>query len=97
MIRERVSTLGVLRPMEPEAQIAALSLPSEHLGVIQEDVARRYFKGQRKWEKKFGKASKKIDNKRRKNLQLAQGETVRSVVSNPCHLLQIMAPSALAI
>ena len=53
MIRERVSTRGVLRPLEPEADLKALHLPSDELGMIKELPAKRYLTGQGLWDDRF--------------------------------------------
>ncbi|KAF8494050.1 hypothetical protein JB92DRAFT_2997135 [Gautieria morchelliformis] len=79
MICERVSIHGVLRPLEPKSEIPALTLPLHRLGRINEGVARRYLIGQDLWAKKFSKTAKKIELKRRKNLELARSETLRTV------------------
>lgn len=86
MIRERVSTNGVLRPLEPESEIPILTLPSNRLGRINEGVARRYLKGQGLWAKKFGQTAKKIETLRKKNLEAAKCETISTVESivSPC-------------
>ena len=34
MIRERVSTSGTVRPLEPECDLPALQIPPEHLGIV---------------------------------------------------------------
>jgi len=81
MMRERVSTTGVLRPLEPEPELPALNLSAEYIGAVNEGVARRYIEGQARWEKKFGKTARKIEAKREKNLELAKMEMIKSVVS----------------
>jgi hypothetical protein len=87
MIRERVSIRGVLRPLEPKSEIPPLSLPLHRLGKINESVARRYLIGQDLWAKKFSKTAKKIELKRRKNLELARSETLRTVKNIVSYLM----------
>jgi hypothetical protein len=85
MIRERVSTNGILRPLEPESDIPTLQYPSDRLGRINEDAARRYLKGQALWAKKFSQTAQKIESQRQKNLELAKSETIRTVESMVGH------------
>lgn len=86
MIRERVSIRGVLRPLEPESEIPTLKLPIDHLGKINEGVARRYLTGQDLWKTKFSKTAKKVEAKRMKHLQLARFETIRTVETMVRHV-----------
>lgn len=46
MIRERISTRGIRRPLEPESEIPALQLPLDELGKVKELPAKRYLTGQ---------------------------------------------------
>jgi len=45
MIRERISITGIVRPMEPENQMQALTLDKEDLGLIKEGPVKRYLAG----------------------------------------------------
>lgn len=81
MIRERVSTHGVLRPFESESEIPILKISPDHIGRINENVARRYLKGRDMWAKKFNQTAKTIETRRKKNLELAKCETIRTVHS----------------
>lgn len=72
MIRERVSTTGVCRPLEPASELAALNLPPDEIGVIKEGQATRYLNGQHLWDKKFHRAAKQVEKQRRKNLKAAK-------------------------
>ena len=47
MIRERVSTYGVVRPLEPETELQALKLSPDEIGVIKEGPVARYLEGKR--------------------------------------------------
>ena len=58
MIRERVSTRGVIRALEPESELSAFRLPPELIGEISELAVRRYMDGTQKFGKKFGKTAK---------------------------------------
>lgn len=72
MIRERVSTTGVCRPLEPQSELAALNVPADEVGVIKEGQAMRYLNGQHLWDKKFHRAAKQVQKHRRKNLKMAK-------------------------
>lgn len=72
MIRERVSTTGVCRPLEPASELAALNLPPDEIGVIKEGQATRYLNGQHLWDKKFHRAAKQVEKHRKKNLKAAK-------------------------
>ncbi|KIM40342.1 hypothetical protein M413DRAFT_177504 [Hebeloma cylindrosporum] len=77
MIRERVSTSGVIRPLQPEHELDALKLPCEHIGVFSELTMRRYLKERTLFDKKFAHTSKSIEKHRRRNLERAKEETIR--------------------
>jgi hypothetical protein len=72
MIRERVSTQGVIRPLEPEEELDALHVPSDMIGVIPELAVRRYIDAVTHFEKKFSRAIKAIEKDRRRNLERAK-------------------------
>jgi hypothetical protein len=72
MIRERVSTTGVCRPLEPPHELKALNLPPDEVGVIKEGQAMRYLNGQKLWDKRFHRAAKSVEKHRRKNLKMAK-------------------------
>ncbi|KAL6305246.1 hypothetical protein BKA93DRAFT_825271 [Sparassis latifolia] len=79
MIRERVSTLGVIRPLEPEDALTALQYPEELVGVISELTMRRYFDARAKFDKKFAKTTRSIDKKRRRNFNRAKNDTLKNM------------------
>lgn len=81
MIRERVSTTGVCRPLEPASELAALNLPQDEVGVIKEGQATRYLNGQHLWDKKFHRAAKQVEKHRRKNLKAAKERDRRKLVT----------------
>lgn len=72
MIRERVSTIGVCRPLEPPSDLSALQMPEDEVGVIKEGQAMRYLNGQKLWDKKFHRAAHSVEKHRRKNLKDAK-------------------------
>ncbi|OCH89858.1 alpha/beta-hydrolase [Obba rivulosa] len=79
MIRERVSTHGVIRSLEPEDDLSALKLPLELIGVVSERAMRRYQDGRAYFAKKFSKASTAIAKARRKNLDRARRDTMKNM------------------
>lgn len=79
MLRERVSTKGIIRPLEPEADLDALKVPSEFIGSISELAIRRFIEGLGKFEKKFAHTIKDIEKHRRNNLQRAKKDTSRNL------------------
>ncbi|KAH9944756.1 lipase/ esterase [Amylocystis lapponica] len=80
MIRERVSTQGVVRPLEPEEALPAFQLPQALVGELSELVVRRYMKGDEAFGRKFAKTAQAIAKKRRRNLERARGDTVRNMM-----------------
>lgn len=72
MIRERVSTKGIIRDMEPEDEITALELTTGMVGMVNEIGVKRYLDAQSAWDKKFKDAMKAVSKHRKK--QIASGE-----------------------
>ncbi|KAJ7782646.1 hypothetical protein B0H16DRAFT_1493861 [Mycena metata] len=83
MVRERVSTRGVLRPLEPEAELLAFSVPPETICVVSELAVRRFIEGTERWDRKFASAYKTVEKHRHRNLERAKKDTVRNM-----HVLQ---------
>ncbi|KAJ7188711.1 hypothetical protein C8R46DRAFT_1205850 [Mycena filopes] len=79
MVRERVSTRGVLRPLEPEADLIAFSVPPEAIGVVSELAVRRFLDGTQRWDRKFAGAYKTVEKHRQRNLERARKDTVRNM------------------
>jgi hypothetical protein len=79
MIRERVSTQGIIRPLEAEKDIPALQVPLEKIGVITELAVRRYLDGRSKFDKKFSSTIEKIERLRNHNLERAKKDTMRNL------------------
>ena len=69
MIRERVSTNGVIRPLEPESELPALQLPEELVGEVNELVVQRYYAGREEFGRRFAKVYKSVEKERRRNIQ----------------------------
>lgn len=79
MIRERVSTQGFLRPLEPESELPACQLPREKVGSISELVVRRYITARAKFDIKFASTIKAIEQHRRNHLERAKKDTIRNM------------------
>ncbi|TFK88448.1 alpha/beta-hydrolase [Polyporus arcularius HHB13444] len=79
MIRERISTHGIIRPLEPESELDAFRLPPELIGEISELAVRRYIEGTAKFGKKFAKTYKSIEKARQRNLERAHEDAVRTM------------------
>ncbi|KAF9026049.1 alpha/beta-hydrolase [Hymenopellis radicata] len=79
MIRERVSTKGVVRPLEPEDQLAATTYPPELLGTISELLLRRLIDAVQRHEKKFAHAIKDIEKQRRQTIRRAAQDIERNM------------------
>jgi hypothetical protein len=67
MIRERVSTKGVVRPLEHETEIGALQL--QCVGQLSEHTINRFLKEREIFDKKFSNTLKSIEKHRRRNLE----------------------------
>lgn len=79
MIRERVSTSGVLRALEPEADLDAFHIPPEIIGVLSELAVRRYVEGKGKFDKKFAKERHAIQKQRHRNLELSRKDVLKNI------------------
>lgn len=79
MIRERVSTSGVLRPLEPEAELDAFHIPPEIIGVLSELAVRRYIEGKGKFDKKFAKDRHAIQKQRQRNLERSRKDVLKNI------------------
>lgn len=79
MIRERVSTRGMIRPLEPESELDAFHVPPEILGALSELAVRRYLEGNAKFDKKFAKDFRAIQKQRDRNLELSRKDTMKNI------------------
>ena len=66
MIRERVSTQGIIRPLEPESELPATQVPPERIGTPSEHALRRYIEGHARFEKEFADAIQRIAKDRQR-------------------------------
>ena len=79
MIRERVSSSGVCRPLEASSKLSAMTMPKNEIGVIKEGPALRYLNGQEVWDKKYSRALKTIQRHRQQNLKEAREKDVQKL------------------
>jgi len=71
MIRQRVSTHGITRPMEPESEMAALNIPASKICIINSTPTKRWLARHQQWEKTYHKAKRQIQAKRAKEYMIA--------------------------
>lgn len=64
MVRERVSVHGVVRPMEPEHLLSALTVPRDRVGVIQAGPAKMFIDANQNFARKFHREPKRIARER---------------------------------
>lgn len=86
MIRERVSTRGVIRPLEPESELSAFSLPQECIGVVSELALRRYLDGKAKFDKKFHSTTKTIAKRRQRHFETAKRDAAKKLTQLQTYL-----------
>ena len=75
MIRERVSTKGVVRPLEPETELGALQL--QNVGRLSEHAMNRFLKERENFDKKYSKTLKSIEKHRRQNLERSKHDMIK--------------------
>lgn len=66
MIRQRVSTHGIVRAMEPASEIPALNLPADQICVIHPGPTKRWLIAKQKWDTRYAKV--------KRHVQLARGQ-----------------------
>jgi hypothetical protein len=71
MICERVSTRGIVRPLEPENELPALQIAPELIGTLAGRAVQRYVTGKERFDKKFAHAIKRIEKQRLRNIDRA--------------------------
>ncbi|KAF9464961.1 hypothetical protein BDZ94DRAFT_1254956 [Collybia nuda] len=79
MIRERVSTQGIIRSLEPEDELQAFHIHPETIGSLSELSVRRYIDARADFDKRFSSTIKTIEKHRRRNLEHAKDDTQRSM------------------
>lgn len=66
MLRERVDVHGVVRPMEPMEEIAALKVRPQEIGIIKEGPLNKWWSGQKEWDRKYRRSAERAIKKRKK-------------------------------
>lgn len=79
MIRERVSVQGLIRPLESCSALGAFGVPPDAIGQLSELTLRRYLNAQTTFDKKFSYTTAKIEEERRRNLEISREDTTRSI------------------
>jgi len=92
MIRERVSTQGLVRPLEAESDLDAFKVDPNMIGNMSELVIRRCISSEAHFRQKFASTYESIDKSRKKNLEReakAEGkrfDAMRASASNSSNL-----------
>jgi hypothetical protein len=81
MIRERVSTRGVIRPLEPEDELLALQVAPELIGTLSERIVQRYVLGRERSDKKFARTIKCIEKQRLRNVDRASRDMTQHIAA----------------
>jgi hypothetical protein len=68
MVRERVSTQGVIRPLEPESELDAMTVPPHIIGEFSELALKRYINAKSMFDVKFASTIKAINKRRESHL-----------------------------
>ncbi|KAI0912003.1 alpha/beta-hydrolase [Ustulina deusta] len=68
MIRQRVSRHGVIRPLEPAAELPACTLDPNEIGVVKEGPVRKWLEARRQWDTRFDSTRAKVHKKRFKEM-----------------------------
>ncbi|RXK39917.1 hypothetical protein M231_02851 [Tremella mesenterica] len=74
MIRERVTTTGVCRPLESPSELGALTMPEDEIGMLKEGPVMRFLNGQALWDKRYKRTIRKVAKTRKRNLELAKNK-----------------------
>jgi len=77
MIRERVSTQGVVRDLEPEEKLSAFSIPHENIARFFGPTLARYHSDDKLFRNRFAHTHKTIAKHRDRNLKRAKKDTIR--------------------
>lgn len=68
MIRQRVSHHGVIRPLEPAAELPSCVIHPNDIGVVKEGPVRKWLEARRQWDSRFSSARAKVHKKRLKEM-----------------------------
>lgn len=74
MIRERISTKGIVRELEPEEDLPAMELTMDSIGMVNELSVKRYLDAQTVWEKRFKETLRTVAKQRKRHIDAAEIE-----------------------
>lgn len=74
MLRERVSTKGIVRELEPEEDLAAMEMTMDSIGMVNELGVKRYLDAQTVWEKRFKETLRTVAKQRKRHIDAADAE-----------------------
>ncbi|TGJ88532.1 hypothetical protein E0Z10_g230 [Xylaria hypoxylon] len=69
MIRQRLSRHGVIRPLEPAAELPACTLNPSEIGVVKEGPVRKWLEARRQWDNRFDATRVKVHKRRLKEMR----------------------------
>lgn len=72
MIRQRISTHGHIRPMEPPHEIPALTIPAGEIGTIHPGPTKRWLAAKTKWDSKYARQKRRVQLRREEEYVRAQ-------------------------
>ena len=81
MIRERVSTQGIIRPLEHEEDLPAFKLSPQLIGITPEIVLERYMAAKQAADQKFASTIKSIEKARMRNIERASQDFAQRAVA----------------
>ncbi|KAG6840750.1 hypothetical protein C0991_004600 [Blastosporella zonata] len=93
MMRERISTQGIIRPLEAEPELGAMTIDPDIIGQMSELTLRRYLDASATFDKKFAHTIRTIEKDRRHNLKLAKKDTKRDMAALHHNLMRDEAGS----
>lgn len=86
MIRERVSTQGIIRPLEQEEDLPAFRLSPQLIGITPEVVLERYMAAKQAADQKFASTIKSIEKARMRNIERASQDFAQRAAALQCYL-----------
>ncbi|WOO81222.1 AB hydrolase superfamily protein [Vanrija pseudolonga] len=96
MIRERVDFDGVCRPLEPESELGAMTMPADEIGMIKAGPALRYAEGQSIWDHKYRRQRRKVAKRREHNLATAKSRDLSHILKHWENRASQLTPEELA-
>lgn len=90
MVRQRISTHGIIRKMEPASEIPVLSTPPDRICVIHAGPTKRWLTVKEKWDIRYAKEKRRVQLARGKEYAEAQSTEVLDVLAG-----EMPPPSAL--